>query len=120
MLGSIDVNYVALSDPMFVHNNSKYRSEVRPDATKPPRLLRVDQDPKSIIQFLFKSAIPLISSTIDLKPRIIAVFPNEGWIGGGRDICVIGESFNSDMQLIFGSQQVPCKVNIQSYVTSIM
>lgn len=47
MLGSIDVNYVALSDPMFVHNNSKYRSEVRPDATKPPRLLRVDQDPKS-------------------------------------------------------------------------
>lgn len=47
----------------------------------------------------------------DLKPRIIAVFPSEGWTGGGRDICIIGESFSNGMQLIFGSQQVPCKVN---------
>ena len=48
---------------------------------------------------------------VDLKPRIIAVFPSEGWTGGGRDICIIGESFSNEMQLIFGAQQVPCKVN---------
>ena len=47
MLGGVDTNCVALSEPMFVHNNSKYRSEVRPVTTKPPRLLRVDQDSKS-------------------------------------------------------------------------
>ena len=109
MFGSIDNNYVALSDPMFVHNNSKYRSEMRPVATKPPKLLRMDQDEKSkkentiiCLMFIFM---------VDLKPRIIAVFPSEGWTGGGRDICVIGESFTNGMQLIFGSQQVPCKVN---------
>ena len=56
-------------------------------------------------------------SMIDLKPRIVAVFPSEGWTGGGRDICVIGESFNSEMKLIFGSQQVPCKVNTKCHAT---
>jgi len=52
-LGGIDPNYVALSDPMFVHNNSKYRSGQagpgmpQPTAaptSKPPRLLRVEQE----------------------------------------------------------------------------
>ena len=52
-----------------------------------------------------------MSIIVGLKPRIIAVFPSEGWTGGGKDICIIGESFSSGMQLIFGSQQVPCKVN---------
>ena len=109
MFGSIDNNYVALSDPMFVHNNSKYRSEMRPVTTKPPKLLRLEEEDKSkqnkhtiiCLIFLFMP---------DLKPRIIAVFPSEGWTGGGRDICIIGESFSNGMQLIFGSQQVPCKV----------
>ncbi|XP_065920383.1 transcription factor unc-3-like isoform X2 [Dysidea avara] len=95
-LGGIDPTYVALSDPMFVHNNSKYRSGIPQQpttvpASKPPRLLRVEQEDK------------------DCQPCIIRVFPNEGWTGGGNDICIIGEKFIEGMQIIFGSQQVPCK-----------
>ena len=99
---------------MFVHNNSKYRSGIPQQpttvpASKPPRLLRVEQEDKGRVQY-FLVLVHDNHPTVDCQPCIIRVFPNEGWTGGGNDICIIGEKFIEGMQIIFGSQQVPCKV----------
>ncbi|KAL7668787.1 hypothetical protein ACOME3_009474 [Neoechinorhynchus agilis] len=64
---------LAVSENMFVHNNSKHGRRAR----------RGDSDDNRA------------------APVIKAIFPNEGWTTGGMDVIVIGENFCPGIQVVF-------------------
>uniref|UniRef100_A0A3Q2XUZ5 EBF transcription factor 2 n=1 Tax=Hippocampus comes TaxID=109280 RepID=A0A3Q2XUZ5_HIPCM len=78
---SVDGHVLAVSDNMFVHNNSKHGRRAR----------RLE------IPFL-----PFFSAT----PCIKAISPSEGWTTGGAMVIVIGENFFDGLQVVFGSMLV--------------
>ncbi|KAE9552475.1 hypothetical protein FO519_004327 [Halicephalobus sp. NKZ332] len=80
----VDVNVLAISDNMFVHNNSKHGRRIRrPD----PEVLSTDE-----------SGV--------LPPTIKAIFPSESWCQGGASAVIIGENFTEGMNISFGSVPV--------------
>ncbi|CAG0891480.1 unnamed protein product [Cyprideis torosa] len=78
---SVDGPLLAVSDNMFVHNNSKHGRRAK----------RIDQSCDGII------------SDTRATPCIKAVVPNEGWTSGGSTVVIIGENFFDGLQVIFGS-----------------
>uniref|UniRef100_A0A674E3X4 EBF transcription factor 2 n=1 Tax=Salmo trutta TaxID=8032 RepID=A0A674E3X4_SALTR len=74
---SVDGHVLAVSDNMFVHNNSKH-------GRRAPY-----------------SCYPLHST-----PCIKAISPSEGWTTGGAMVIVIGENFFDGLQVVFGSMLV--------------
>uniref|UniRef100_A0A158R556 IPT/TIG domain-containing protein n=1 Tax=Syphacia muris TaxID=451379 RepID=A0A158R556_9BILA len=79
----VDGPLLAISDNMFVHNNSKHgRRTKRADPTED------------------------ISDSSDIaassSPIIKAIFPNEGWTQGGTPVMIIGENFFEGLQVSFG------------------
>uniref|UniRef100_A0A3Q2PQ38 EBF transcription factor 2 n=1 Tax=Fundulus heteroclitus TaxID=8078 RepID=A0A3Q2PQ38_FUNHE len=77
---SVDGHVLAVSDNMFVHNNSKHGRRAR----------RLD------FYFFPPSATPCIK----------AISPSEGWTTGGAMVIVIGENFFDGLQVVFGSMLV--------------
>ncbi|UXI20169.1 lysine-specific histone demethylase 1A [Sarcoptes scabiei] len=74
---SVESNILAVSDNMFVHNNSKHgRRTKRIDPTDAP----------------FADA-----------PCIKAISPNEGWTIGGTTIIILGDNFFDGLQVVFGN-----------------
>ena len=76
------VSTLCMSEVIFIHNNSKHTktksfAKTESDSHHP-------NDPKNY-------------------PRIIAISPSEGWTMGGQTIVVIGENFQTGLQVIFGS-----------------
>ncbi|CAK9298403.1 unnamed protein product [Gordionus sp. m RMFG-2023] len=65
---------LAISDNMFVHNNSKHGRRTK----------RVDPNES-------------------VMPSIKAVCPSEGWTSGGSQVIIIGENFFEGLQVIFGN-----------------
>ncbi|XP_057681319.1 transcription factor COE3-like [Corythoichthys intestinalis] len=85
-----DGHVLAVSDNMFVHNNSKHgRRARRPDPS-------------------------------EACPCIKAVSPGEGWTTGGAAVILIGENFFDGLQVVFGSMLVwselitPHAIRVQS------
>ncbi|XP_070761217.1 transcription factor COE2 isoform X7 [Enoplosus armatus] len=74
---SVDGHVLAVSDNMFVHNNSKHGRRAR----------RLEPG---------ESATPCIK----------AISPSEGWTTGGAMVIVIGENFFDGLQVVFGSMLV--------------
>ncbi|XP_061561773.1 transcription factor COE3-like [Phycodurus eques] len=74
---SVDGHVLAVSDNMFVHNNSKHGRRAR----------RLDPS---------EAACPCIK----------AVSPSEGWTTGGATVILIGENFFDGLQVVFGSMLV--------------
>ncbi|EHB04281.1 Transcription factor COE4 [Heterocephalus glaber] len=74
---SVDGHVLAVSDNMFVHNNSKHGRRAR----------RLD---------------PSEAAT----PCIKAISPGEGWTTGGATVIVIGENFFDGLQVVFGNMLV--------------
>uniref|UniRef100_A0A1I8IWB3 IPT/TIG domain-containing protein n=1 Tax=Macrostomum lignano TaxID=282301 RepID=A0A1I8IWB3_9PLAT len=68
---------LAVSDNMFVHNNSKHGRRAR----------RID---------------PSDGAT----PSIKAVCPSEGWTNGGSTVIIVGENFFDGLQVVFGTMLV--------------
>ncbi|XP_041089310.1 transcription factor COE2-like [Polyodon spathula] len=81
---SVDGHVLAVSDNMFVHNNSKHGRRAR-------RL-----DPSDATEPGMEYATPCIK----------AVSPSEGWTTGGAMVIVIGEHFFDGLQVVFGTMLV--------------
>uniref|UniRef100_A0ABK0M2J2 EBF family member 4 n=2 Tax=Rattus norvegicus TaxID=10116 RepID=A0ABK0M2J2_RAT len=71
---SVDGHVLAVSDNMFVHNNSKHGRRAR----------RLD---------------PSEAAT----PCIKAISPGEGWTTGGATVIIIGDNFFDGLQVVFGN-----------------
>uniref|UniRef100_A0A8C0EKP4 Transcription factor COE1 n=1 Tax=Bubo bubo TaxID=30461 RepID=A0A8C0EKP4_BUBBB len=74
---NVDGHVLAVSDNMFVHNNSKHGRRAR----------RLD---------------PSEAAT----PCIKAISPSEGWTTGGATVIIIGDNFFDGLQVIFGTMLV--------------
>ncbi|XP_052413031.1 transcription factor COE2-like [Carassius gibelio] len=81
---SVDGPVLAISDNMFVHNNSKHGRRSR------------RMDPNETVETSMEYAIPCIK----------AISPSEGWTTGGAMVIVIGENFFDGLQVVFGSMLV--------------
>uniref|UniRef100_A0A674E3J9 EBF transcription factor 2 n=1 Tax=Salmo trutta TaxID=8032 RepID=A0A674E3J9_SALTR len=81
---SVDGHVLAVSDNMFVHNNSKHGRRAR-------RL-----EPGESVENGMEYATPCIK----------AISPSEGWTTGGAMVIVIGENFFDGLQVVFGSMLV--------------
>uniref|UniRef100_A0A8C2JI51 EBF transcription factor 1a n=1 Tax=Cyprinus carpio TaxID=7962 RepID=A0A8C2JI51_CYPCA len=73
---SVDGHVLAVSDNMFVHNNSKHGRRAR----------RLDPS--------------------EATPCIKAISPSEGWTTGGATVIIIGDNFFDGLQVIFGTMLV--------------
>ncbi|NXA14301.1 COE3 factor, partial [Sapayoa aenigma] len=69
----VDGHVLAVSDNMFVHNNSKHGRRAR----------RLDPS--------------------EATPCIKAISPSEGWTTGGATVIVIGDNFFDGLQVVFGT-----------------
>uniref|UniRef100_A0A914XM20 IPT/TIG domain-containing protein n=1 Tax=Plectus sambesii TaxID=2011161 RepID=A0A914XM20_9BILA len=74
----VDGPLLAVSDNMFVHNNSKHGRRAK----------RVDP------------------SEVAATPCIKAICPSEGWTTGGATVIIIGDNFFDGLQIVFGSMIV--------------
>ncbi|KAF1534483.1 Transcription factor COE3, partial [Eudyptes schlegeli] len=81
---NVDGHVLAVSDNMFVHNNSKHGRRAR-------RL-----DPSE------GESLPGTWPT----PCIKAISPSEGWTTGGATVIVIGDNFFDGLQVVFGTMLV--------------
>ncbi|KRG05147.1 uncharacterized protein Dmoj_GI21022, isoform E [Drosophila mojavensis] len=81
---AVDRELLAISDNMFVHNNSKHgRRAKRLDTTEglyPP--------------------LPVAT------PCIKAISPSEGWTTGGATVIIVGDNFFDGLQVVFGTMLV--------------
>ncbi|XP_069809429.1 transcription factor COE1 isoform X5 [Dendropsophus ebraccatus] len=82
---NVDGHVLAVSDNMFVHNNSKHGRRAR-------RLDPSDGTPS----YLEHAATPCIK----------AISPSEGWTTGGATVIIIGDNFFDGLQVIFGTMLV--------------
>ncbi|XP_028263566.1 transcription factor COE3a isoform X1 [Parambassis ranga] len=82
---NVDGHVLAVSDNMFVHNNSKHGRRAR-------RL-----DPSEGRQLIFSSTA---------TPCIKAISPSEGWTTGGATVILIGDNFFDGLQVVFGTMLV--------------
>lgn len=81
---SVEGHILAVSDNMFVHNNSKHGRRAR-------RL-----DPSEGTPSYLEHAAPCIK----------AISPSEGWTTGGATVIIIGDNFFDGLQVIFGTMLV--------------
>uniref|UniRef100_A0A8D8Z6B6 Transcription factor collier n=2 Tax=Cacopsylla melanoneura TaxID=428564 RepID=A0A8D8Z6B6_9HEMI len=88
----VDGPLLAVSDNMFVHNNSKHgRRAKRLDPTEGPH--------DGWCTGLYP---PLPVAT----PCIKAISPSEGWTSGGATVIIVGDNFFDGLQVVFGTMLV--------------
>uniref|UniRef100_A0A1I8EYY9 IPT/TIG domain-containing protein n=1 Tax=Wuchereria bancrofti TaxID=6293 RepID=A0A1I8EYY9_WUCBA len=83
----VDGPLLAISDNMFVHNNSKHGRRTK----------RVDPS-----EDISDSSDVAVTS----NPVIKAICPSEGWTQGGTSVIIIGENFFDGLQVAFGPTTV--------------
>ncbi|XP_014231954.1 transcription factor collier isoform X2 [Trichogramma pretiosum] len=84
---TVDGPMLAISDNMFVHNNSKHGRRAK----------RLDpSDPSEYNAGLYP---PLQMAS----PCIKAMSPSEGWTSGGSTVVIIGDNFFDGLQVVFGT-----------------
>ncbi|NWJ10829.1 COE3 factor, partial [Crypturellus undulatus] len=85
---NVDGHVLAVSDNMFVHNNSKHGRRAR----------RLDPSEGDAA----RAALSPAAAT----PCIKAISPSEGWTTGGATVIVIGDNFFDGLQVVFGTMLV--------------
>ncbi|XP_069467562.1 transcription factor COE3 isoform X11 [Ambystoma mexicanum] len=83
---NVDGHVLAVSDNMFVHNNSKHGRRAR----------RLDPSEGTTPSYLENAATPCIK----------AISPSEGWTTGGATVIIIGDNFFDGLQVVFGTMLV--------------
>ncbi|XP_073668717.1 transcription factor COE1-A-like isoform X2 [Paramisgurnus dabryanus] len=83
---SVEGHVLAVSDNMFVHNNSKHGRRAR----------RLDPS----------EGTPSYLEHGKSAPCIKAISPSEGWTTGGATVIIIGDNFFDGLQVIFGTMLV--------------
>ncbi|XP_037032902.1 transcription factor collier isoform X2 [Bradysia coprophila] len=102
---AVDGPLMAISDNMFVHNNSKHgRRAKRLDTTEgtgssPLSISGHPLGPDSTYDGLYP---PLPVAT----PCIKAISPSEGWTSGGAQVIIVGDNFFDGLQVVFGTMLV--------------
>ncbi|XP_013839354.1 transcription factor COE3 isoform X13 [Sus scrofa] len=82
---NVDGHVLAVSDNMFVHNNSKHGRRAR----------RLDPSEGTAPSYLDNAT-----------PCIKAISPSEGWTTGGATVIIIGDNFFDGLQVVFGTMLV--------------
>ncbi|XP_032889570.1 transcription factor COE3 isoform X9 [Amblyraja radiata] len=82
---NVDGHVLAVSDNMFVHNNSKHGRRAR----------RLDPSEGTATSYLEYAT-----------PCIKAISPSEGWTTGGATVIIIGDNFFDGLQVVFGTMLV--------------
>ncbi|KDR23267.1 Transcription factor collier, partial [Zootermopsis nevadensis] len=102
----VDGPLLAISDNMFVHNNSKHgRRAKRLDPAEVSRAqAQVLQSHPPHPSHIACSGLypPLPVAT----PCIKAISPSEGWTSGGSTVIIIGDNFFDGLQVVFGTMLV--------------
>ncbi|KAH8370394.1 hypothetical protein KR093_003288, partial [Drosophila rubida] len=102
---AVDGPLLAISDNMFVHNNSKHGRRAK----------RLDTTEGTGNTSLSISGHPLApDSTYDglypplpvATPCIKAISPSEGWTTGGATVIIVGDNFFDGLQVVFGTMLV--------------
>ncbi|NXN08606.1 COE2 factor, partial [Indicator maculatus] len=88
---NVDGHVLAVSDNMFVHNNSKHGRRARRLDPSEGRYV-----PNVLMTFLSCLATPCIK----------AISPSEGWTTGGAMVIIIGDNFFDGLQVVFGTMLV--------------
>ncbi|XP_031616708.1 transcription factor collier isoform X3 [Contarinia nasturtii] len=99
---SVEGPLMAISDQMFVHNNSKHgRRAKRLDASDGTSPLSISHPlaPDSTYDGLYP---PMPVAT----PCIKAISPTEGWTIGGAQVIIVGDNFFDGLQVVFGTMLV--------------
>ncbi|XP_061714271.1 transcription factor collier isoform X1 [Cydia pomonella] len=90
----VDGPLLAISDNMFVHNNSKHGRRAK-------RL-----DPTEGIDAASDTTSGLYPPLPVATPCIKAISPSEGWTSGGSTVIIVGDNFFDGLQVVFGTMLV--------------
>ncbi len=94
---------LAVSENMFVHNNSKHGRRTR-------RLDPIDGG-ASVFDFeTLKFYFSIFLESLIPTPVIKHIQPNEGWIVGGQVVLILGENFFDGLQVMFNTMVVYSEV----------
>ncbi|EDS33634.1 transcription factor coe3 [Culex quinquefasciatus] len=101
---SVEGPLLAISDNMFVHNNSKHGRRAKrldPEGTgsSPLAISGHPLAPDSTYDGIYP---PLPMAT----PCIKAISPSEGWTTGGAQVIIVGDNFFDGLQVVFGTMLV--------------
>jgi len=88
---SVEGQLLAVSDNMFVHNNSKHGRRAK----------RLDPTEGKYYNSLYPGLYPTAAI-----PCIKAISPSEGWTTGGSTVIIIGDNFFDGLQVVFGTMLV--------------
>ncbi|CAB1325476.1 unnamed protein product [Coregonus sp. 'balchen'] len=114
---NVDGHVLAVSDNMFVHNNSKHGRRAR--RLDPSEVLWLfgqiscRQDHLVSLSVSILLCLVCISHTRSAvcvseaaTPCIKAISPSEGWTTGGATVIIIGDNFFDGLQVVFGTMLV--------------
>ncbi|XP_013173277.1 PREDICTED: transcription factor collier isoform X1 [Papilio xuthus] len=90
----VDGPLLAISDNMFVHNNSKHGRRAK-------RL-----DPSEGTDAAPDNHSGLYPPLPVATPCIKAISPSEGWTAGGSTVIIVGDNFFDGLQVVFGTMLV--------------
>ncbi|XP_047509644.1 transcription factor collier isoform X2 [Pieris napi] len=90
----VDGPLLAISDNMFVHNNSKHGRRAK-------RL-----DPTEGTEAAIEPTSGLYPPLPVATPCIKAISPSEGWTSGGSTVIIVGDNFFDGLQVVFGTMLV--------------
>jgi early B-cell factor len=102
---SVEGHLLAISDNMFVHNNSKHgRRTRRPDPILDSSNTLASTSTSSSSSSSSSSANNSTNNNSVLStPQIKALCPSEGPLSGGSTVVIVGENFFEGLQVVFGS-----------------
>jgi early B-cell factor len=108
---NVDGHLLAISDNMFVHNNSKHgRRTRRPDPLETSSITGTGNLPSSSSSSCSSSSAnnssSSASSSLLATPIIKALCPSEGSLNGGTTVVVVGENFFEGLQVVFGGSML--------------
>ncbi|XP_033756541.1 transcription factor collier-like isoform X6 [Pecten maximus] len=96
---SVEGPLLAISDNMFVHNNSKHGRRAR-------RLDPTEGDAWFLADSYGRFSKYPRDTAILTTPCIKAICPSEGWTTGGTTVIIIGDNFFDGLQVVFGTMLV--------------
>ncbi len=92
---NVEGQLLAISDNMFVHNNSKHGRRTK----------RMDQL-DGVSTSSSSSSSTATQSTGLVIPLIKSICPNEGPTSGGTTIVIVGDNFFDGIQVVFGTMLI--------------
>ncbi|XP_027277607.1 transcription factor COE4 isoform X7 [Cricetulus griseus] len=99
---SVDGHVLAVSDNMFVHNNSKHGRRAR--RLDPSEGQDSQPSPGQPQSPPWCSPLTRVLSYLPAAtPCIKAISPGEGWTTGGATVIIIGDNFFDGLQVVFGN-----------------